>query len=173
MGRFLLILIVAAFVAYLVPAPVSHRAASVEIHATKEKVWEVLSDLPRIPSWNGGALKLEFLTRHTQGPGARFRVPGTPISRTFEVTDWRAYNRIDLRVTTDPRLTNDHILTYSIRPTGERTAVLLDEDYRVRGGYLGYLLDRVYLGPSGEKSRSAALANLKRLVETGNEILLP
>ena len=172
MGKLLGLLIVLGFVAYLVPAPVSHRTASVEIHASREKVWEVLSDLERIPSWNAAAPSVEFLTQHRQGPGAKYRIPSTPISRTFEVKDWRSFNRIDYQVTTDPELTRDHILVFQIRPAQGRTLVQLDEDYHMRGGYLGHLLDEVYLGPSVERSRSAALANLKRLVETGGEIIV-
>ena len=59
------------------------------------------------------------------------------------------------------------------KPHCDYDVVLLDEDYRMRGGYLGHLLDIGYLGPTAEKGRSAALANLKRLIETGNEILFP
>ena len=172
MGKFLALLVVATFVAYLVPAPVSHRTASVEIHATREKVWDVLSQLDRIPSWNAAARTVDFQTSHKQGMGARFQVPSTPVSRTFEVTDWRAYNRVAFRVRTDPALTRDHILVYAIRSANGRTTLQLDEDYHMRGGYLGHLLDIVYLGPSVEKSRSAALANLKRLVETGGEMII-
>lgn len=171
MGKLLALLLVLAFVAYLVPAPVSHRTATVEIHATREKVWEVLSNLERIPTWNASAHSIEFLSQHKQSSGARFRLPGSPVSRTFEVREWQAYERIAFRVQTDPNLTRDHVVVYQIRREGTRTQVQLDEDYHMRGGYLGHILDQVYLGPAVERSRAAALANLKRLVETGGEMI--
>jgi uncharacterized membrane protein len=169
-GKFLGLLLVVAFVAYLIPAPVSHRTASVEIHATREKVWEVLSNLERIPAWNPSARSIEFETQHKQGDGVKFRLQSSPISRVFHVREWRAYNRIEFGVKTEPDLTRGHVVVYQIRPAQTRTVVQLDEDYHMRGGYLGYMLDQVYIGPSGERSRAAALANLKRLVETGGEM---
>lgn len=172
MGKLLALLLVVAFVAYLVPAPVSHRTASVEIHATREKVWEVLSNLERIPSWNASAHSIEFLTEHKQGNAAQFRLPSSPVSRIFEVREWRTYERIEFRVRTDPDLTRDHVVVYQVRRSGTRTLVQLDEDYRMRGGYLGHMADQVYLGPAVERSRAAALANLKRLVETGGEMIV-
>jgi hypothetical protein len=42
----------------------------------------------------------------------------------------------------------------------------------MRGGYLGHIADQIYLGPAVERSRSTALANLKRLVETGGEMIV-
>lgn len=172
MGKFLLVLVAILAVAYLVPAPPVHRTASAEIHTSREKVWEALSDLSRIPSWDGGVPSIEFLTSQRHGTGARFRIPTTPVARTFEVVDWRPYNRIDYRVKTEPGLTYDHSVSLLIRALNERTVVQLNEDYRVRGGYLGHLLDLVYTGPSTERSRSGALANFKRWIETGTDILL-
>jgi uncharacterized protein YndB with AHSA1/START domain len=168
-----LVVLALLVIAYLIPAPPVHRSATAEVHSSREKVWEALSDLEHIPTWNGAARLLEFAGTQRQGNGTRYRVPGTPISRTFEVTDWRPYNRIDYRVTTEPGVTYDHTLSFRIRPLYDRAAIQLDEDYRLRGGYLGHLFDQLYLGPSVERGRAAALANLKRWIETGSEVLLP
>lgn len=173
MGRLLLLILLAGAIAYFLPAPAVHNEASIEIDATREKVWEVLGDFDEMPRWNASTHGLKFDTSQRKGVGTEFHVPGSPFHHTVVVTKEVAYNRIELRVETDPRLTEDHIIRYSIHPRQSRTLVRFVEEYRVRGGYLGYAVDRALYRPMRGSGRAPALANLKRLVETGNGLFVP
>jgi uncharacterized membrane protein len=173
MGRLLLLILLAGVVAYFLPAPAVHNEASIEIDATREKVWEVLADFSELPRWNGATHGLEFATSQRRGVGTELHIPGSPFQHTMRVTNEVAYNRVELAVETDPRLTEDQTIRYSIHPRQNRTLVRFVEEYRVRGGYLGYAVDRALYRPMRASGRAPALANLKRLVETGNGLFVP
>jgi len=173
MGRLLLLILLAGVVAYFLPAPAVHYEASIEIDASRESVWELLSNFDELPRWNATTHGLEFAANQRRGVGTEFHIPGSPISHTVTVTKETAYNRVELRVETDPRLTEDQVIRYSIHPRQNRTLVRFVEEYRVRGGYLGYAVDRALYRPMRGSGRATALANLKRLVETGNGLFVP
>lgn len=173
MGRLLLLIVLAGVIAYFLPAPAVHNESSIEIDATREKVWQVLGNLNELPRWNVTTQGLKFASTQRQGVGTEFHVPGSPFSHTVKVTKEVAYNRIEFGVTTDPRLTEDHVIRYSIHPRQSRTLVRFVEDYRVRGGYLGYAVDRALYRPMRASGRAPALANLKQLVETGEGLFVP
>lgn len=173
MGRLLLLILLAGVIAYFLPAPAVHHEGTIEINAARESVWEVLSNFKEIPRWNATTHGLEFATSQHRGEGTKFHVVGSPISHTVTVTKVIAYNRVEFQIETDPRLTEDQTIRYSIHPRQSRTLVRFVEEYRVRGGYLGYAVDRAIYRPMRGAGRSSALANLKRLVETGNGLFVP
>lgn len=173
MGRLLFLILLAGVIAYFLPAPAVHNEASIEIDATREKVWEVLGDLGELPRWNASTHGLKFATAQRQGVGAEFDVPGSPFSHHVVLTKQVAYNRMEFQVGTDPRLTEGQIIRYTIHPRQNRTLVRYVEEYRVRGGYLGYLVDRAFYRQLRASGRGPALANLKRLVETGHGLFVP
>lgn len=172
MGKLLLFIIAVLAVAYVMPAPGVHVETSIEIDSPRTQVWEVMSNLTDLPRWNASAFGMEFDSNQRQGVGAIYEIEGAPVSHRYQISKWEPYNRIDLQVMTKPRVTVDHIVRYSIHPRGSRTIVRFTEDYVARGGYLGYIFDRVAYYPSRGKSREPALANLKRLVETGQGIFI-
>ena len=68
---------------------------------------------------------------------------GAPITHRYRISSWEAYNRIDLRVTTKPKVTQTHVVSYTLHPRGSKTVVRFTEDYVARGGYIGFVFDRL------------------------------
>jgi len=167
MGRLILLLLVAAGIAFLMPAPVVHHEASVEINADREKVWDALSDMRGWPRWIEEVDSVAFLSSQQQGTGTEVRLDGK-FYQTFErVIRWEEYNRIDFAVSFKPSLTEDHVLRYMMTPQFDRVQVRVEEEYRMRGGYLGHAFDLMMFSRMREGFRGPALGYLKRLAETG------
>ena len=160
--------------AYFLPAKPAHHEASIEIDESREETWRILSDLTQLPRWNRSLAVREFVGGSENfGIGTQILLPGVPIKRQLWVVDWIPYNSMTFRVITDPGVTHDHSMRFSVHPRTRGCLVRYVEEYGIRGGYLGTVLDKIYLTPVGANGRDPALANLKRLVETGQGILVP
>lgn len=167
MGRLILFLLVLAGIAYLMPAPIVHHEASAEINAPRERVWQALSDLHGWSRWNEDVDSTGFLTPQQEGLGTKVRLDGKFMTVYEEVTAWEPYNRIDMSVKLKPNLTEDHVMRYTMAPEFDRTTVKIEEEYKMRGGYLGHALDVLFFDRMREGFRAPALGYLKRLAETG------
>ena len=167
MGRFILFVLIAAGIAYLMPAPIVHYEASVEINADRERVWQALSDLRGWPRWNEDVDSTAFLTAQQDGDGTQVRFDGKFLTAFEKVTRWEPYNRIDFAVTLKPDLTTDHVMRYIMSPAFNRTQVRVEEEYKMRGGYLGHALEVIIFSRLRDGFRGPALGYLKRLAETG------
>ncbi len=128
----------------------------IEISAEPERVWDVLTDFERWPSWNPD---VEFLAlRGDVAPGTKFRwkAGGASITSTLERVErprlvaWRG-RTFDAAA----------IHVYRLDPTDGRTVVRTEESFE---GLLARLL-RGRLQRSLEQSLSTGLRHLKREVE--------
>lgn len=168
MGRFLVFVLVVLAVVYFIPAPVNRHAAGLEIEASREQVWEVMSDLARLPRWIETVDSVAFLNPQRQGLGAELRIDGTVMSSVLRVARWVPYNTVAFDVRMRPGLTHDHVLRYTVeRRFAGRSVVRVEEEYRMAGGYLGHVLGGLLFDRMRDPYRASALLHLKRLVETG------
>jgi len=167
MGRLIVLLLLAAGIAYLIPGPVEHYEASAEINTGRERVWEVLSDLSQLSRWNDEVDSTAFVTPQREGVGTQIRLDGKFMTCWEKVVSWEPFNRIEFTVTEKPALTTDHVLRYTMEPRFERTLVRVEEEYHMRGGYLGHALNYITFSRMREAYRGPALSYLKRLAETG------
>lgn len=167
MGKLLVLLVLALAVAYFVPAPVVHHDAALEVDASRERVWDALSDLSQMPRWNAAVDSAAFLGAQRQGEGAEIRIDGM-VTSTLQVERWQPYGTMSFFVELKPRFTYDHVLRYSIQYRyTNRTVVRVEEEYRMAGGYLGHVLGLLLFDRVREPYRMPALSYLKKLVETG------
>ena len=173
MIRFLLLIIAVMAFAYFLPAKPANHEASIEIDESREETWRILADLSQLPRWNESMSIMEFVGSQKFGLGAMISVASVPVKRKLRVAEWIPYNQMTFRVETDPQVTSDHTIRYSVHPRAGGCLVRYAEEYRPSGGYLGTVLDKIYLTPVGANGRDPALANLKRLVETGQGIFVP
>jgi uncharacterized membrane protein len=167
MGRLILVLLIAAGIAFLMPAPVVHHEASVEINADREKVWDALSDIKGWPRWIEEVDSVSFQSPQHDGEGTELRLDGKFYTTFERAVRWEPYNRIDFAVSFKPNLTTDHVLRYMMTPQFDRVQVSVQEEYRMRGGYLGHAFDLMMFDRMREGFRGPALGYLKRLAETG------
>ena len=167
MGKLFILLVVALAVAYFVPAPVVHYDAALEVNASRERVWDALSDLSQMPRWNAAVDSAAFLGAQRQGEGTEIRIDGV-VTSTLQVERWVPYGTMSFFVELKPRFTYDHVLRYSIQYRyTNRTVVRVEEEYRMAGGYLGHVLGMLLFDRVREPYRMPALSYLKKLVETG------
>src|SRR5262245_28610180 len=162
MGRLILFLLIVAGIAYLMPAPAVHHEASVEINAPRERVWQALSDLQGWPRWNEDVDSTAYLTDQHEGVNTKVRFDGKLLTAYETVTNWEPYNRIDFSVSLKPDLTMDHVMRYVMSPQFDRTQVRIEEEYRMRGGYLGHAFAMLVFDRMRETFRAPALGYLKR-----------
>jgi uncharacterized protein YndB with AHSA1/START domain len=167
MGRFLILVLLALAVAYFVPAPVAHYDAALEVDASRERVWEALSDLSQLSRWNSAVDSTVFLTPQRDGVDTEFRIDGV-VTSTLRAERWEPFNSMGFSVRLKPRFTYDHVLRYSVQYRfTNRTVVRVEEEYRMAGGYLGHLFGVLLFDRMREPYRMAALSYLKKLAETG------
>ena len=65
------------------------------IHARRDQVWAVLSDIANARRWNSAWTRIEFTGNQTHGLGTRFRADAEGERFEFEVTAWSAPEYIE------------------------------------------------------------------------------
>ena len=88
--KLLILLILVGAVAWLAPAPLSHVEGAVEIAASRDRVWTILSDVSSARLWDREMRELTITSTAKTGTGtARFArgavgpgPPGSPAARS-------------------------------------------------------------------------------------------
>jgi len=166
--KLLILLVLLVAVAWFAPAPVTHIENTIEIAASRDKVWNLLADLPGARLWDPVLRDARLDSDIKSGVGAVRRAEG-PIVKTRErVTEWVPYNRAVYEVEHEPRVSKFEASRIEVEPSGSAgTRVRWSIDYQVNGGYLGYLADKIAFGAVHQGRIDDGLSNLKRYAETG------
>ncbi|MEO6463078.1 MAG: SRPBCC family protein [Candidatus Eisenbacteria bacterium] len=167
--KLLILLAVLVAAAWFVPAPVSHVESAIEISAPRERVWTILADVTSARLWDRQMREVTITSTAKSGVGTE-RASNGPVVKTRErVTEWVPYNRLELVVEHDPKLTKFETSRIEMTPSGATgTHVRWSLDYQMNGGYLGNLADRFLLGGTHQGRIDDGLARLKRYAETGD-----
>lgn len=142
-------------------------AASIEISAPPEAVWEIVSDPSRYLGFMSGVTRWEVQSRERKGLGARYRmlilVGSAEIGGLIEIVEWREGS--DLAWSSLTGIDQRGRWRLRARDDGQRTRVELRLSYGVPGsGPLGWLAERLSSRPvEGHLRRS--VQQLKRTVE--------
>ncbi len=145
----------------------AHIERSIDIEASPDDVFKVLTDLDRLPDWStitvsthdtpSGGLKVGDTFRQT------LRVLGRNIDCDWRVTEADAPNRVAYEATAPG---GGHLrMAQQVRWDGNRSRVELDLDYELPGGFAGELVDRAYVERRNERETEHSLHNLKDLLE--------
>ncbi len=124
-----------------------HHERSLEIDATPEAIWAVLSRFMQIDEIAPQIAQVEALTRGTNGVGSKRRCyfeNGT--SLTEEVTQWDPNQGYSVRLSemSAMPLTEAHA-AIAIAPSANGTRVTWSMDYVVKYGPLGWLLGQTLM----------------------------
>jgi len=167
--KFLILLALLGAVAWFVPAPVSHVEGDIEISATRERVWSILSDVSSARLWDPQMRDLSLVSDAKTGVGTERASHGPVVKSREKVTEWVPYNKLAFDVVHDPALTRFETSKIEITPVGASgTRVHWSLDYQMNGGFLGNLADRFLLGSAHKGRIDDGLARLKRYAETGD-----
>lgn len=166
--KLLILLVLIGAAAWFAPAPVSHVEGSVEIDASRDHLWSILSDVSSARLWDPQMRDVRIVSDAKSGVGTE-RASAGPIVRSSErITEWVPYNRLVSQVSHQPELTKFETSRIVLTPSGlDGTQVSWTLDYQMNGGYLGNLADRFLLASAHQGRVDDGLARLKRYAETG------
>jgi uncharacterized membrane protein len=166
--KFLVFLAVLLAAAWFLPAPVSHVEGEIDISASRDRVWTILSDVTSARLWDREMREAKLVSDIKSGTGTERYSAGAVVKTREKVTEWIPYNRLIFDVSHEPKLTKFETSRIEIVPSGSTgTKVRWSLDYQMNGGYLGNLADKVLLGSAHKGRIDEGLARLKRYAETG------
>lgn len=164
---FLLVLLIAA--AWFAPAPLSHVEGTIEIHASRDRVWTILADVSSARLWDPQMRELKIVSDAKTGEGTVRASQGAVVKSRETATEWVPYNRLAFQVEHDPQLTKFETSRLVLTPSGANdTRLSWTIDYQMNGGWVGQLADRVLLGSVHQGRIDDGLARLARYAETGD-----
>ena len=138
----------------------------IEIGASPETVFSLLTDLSRLPDWSTITLETHDPTPSPLGKGDTFRQTLRILGRRME-TEWLV-----------TELDNPHHVAYqatgpagaqlemrqTVKGTGAGSTVAFDAEYRLPGGFIGDLAELI-AGRRNEREVEHSMQNLKDLAE--------
>jgi len=140
-----------------------HVEKTVEIKAPPEKVWELISDLERIPEWARGYVQREEITSaQRRGVGTTTSEIGVSFgkgySKTFKVIEWVEKEKITFRSTSGWLWKGSWVM----KPTEAGTMFTYSVDFELPPG-----MERLRLSfyKRYEKLIEEWIQNIKNLVE--------
>ncbi|MDK3257363.1 SRPBCC family protein [Blastococcus capsensis] len=140
---------------------------SVEVNASREQVFEALTDLDLLPVWSTITVETHGTPRKPIEEGDTFvqtlRVLGRHLESTWEVTQLQRPQRVAYASEAPGGGLLRMVQTVEDADGGSRVDVELD--YELPGGFIGELVDSAYAERRNERELEHSLHNLKELVE--------
>ncbi|MBC7973966.1 MAG: SRPBCC family protein [Myxococcales bacterium] len=144
-----------------------HITRQIDVAATPEAVFAVLTDLDRLPEWativadtrdvsDDRPLQTGCTFRHT------IRVMGQELDTDWQVTELGSGRLLAYEASS--ALGGRLGMTQTIMPRAGGSTVRLEVDYDLPGGFLGDLLDVAVLEAQNEREAERSLQNLKALL---------
>ncbi|MDP8929833.1 MAG: SRPBCC family protein [Actinomycetota bacterium] len=141
---------------------------SVEIERPPQEVFEVLTDLDRLPLWATMVVENHDLPDAPLRSGDSFRqtvrVAGVNLDTEWTVLEIEPPRQVryEARAAGGGRL---HMVQ-RVTEAGAGSRLEVDVDYDLPGGFLGEALDRVYVERRNQREAEHTLQNLKDLLES-------
>ena len=134
------------------------------INAPVEKVFSFMDAVDRQPEWLPSMVEVRDIT-NWPGLGTRwqwtYKMAGVSLEGEGLVTEYIQ----DKKIVVETKGGIDSAWTWLFRPHREATKVYLTIEYKVPGGILGRLADKLVVERMNQKEAEAALANIKSMVE--------
>jgi uncharacterized protein YndB with AHSA1/START domain len=140
---------------------------SIEIEASREEVWDVISDLARVPEWVTIHDGFTEDPPHSVEEGTRFGQKLSVGGKSFEVT-WTATtvdrpNRLEW--SGDGPTGSSARATYQLSPIDSGTRFDYGNEFDLPGGVIGDAAAKA-VEPRSQEEAEQSLLKLKRLVES-------
>jgi uncharacterized protein YndB with AHSA1/START domain len=146
-----------------------------EVKATPEQVWQVLSDVTRLPDWTYTEGRFPYPVEgkyggeQKEGPGAIWiGVSSDGQTATQKITMWEPDKKLgyELQEMENAPLQMTQTNTFDLEAIGDHTKVTWTLDWELTGGFsLSKLLIRLTGSGAFEEMIAGSLENLKQLVE--------
>ena len=145
----------------------SRIEVSVDIGASPQVVWDLVSDLRRVPEWIEDTLKMLSVEPEPAQLGTVYRERSRIVGPLSQVTTWKIsefdpprFQKHDGRV---PMMASASV-SFGLEPSAGTTKFTLVFEY-TPGNPLSSLSDRLFLKKSLQSSFGRSLQELKALVE--------
>jgi hypothetical protein len=142
------------------------------VRASREKVWDVLSDLRRVAVFNPAVARAELLSGQSRGIGVRrFCRFANGAEAVEEVTQWEEGESFTLAVEKPPMPVTGMQGAFHVAPKGGcSTTVSAEVQYTPRGGVLGLAMDRLFMRRAVRRMFERALDGLELHIQSGRAI---
>ncbi len=132
----------------------------------RQGVWEILADIGDIARWNPGVQKSWVTSRASEGAGASRRCElGGRNYLVEDVAEWTPLQSLTMRITETNMPFKRADIRFTLDERGESTVVTVSPEYKLKFGFLGSVLDRLFVRKTYAKGMRALLAGLKQQVE--------
>ena len=141
-------------------------ANSIEIKASPEKVFSIVSEFERAPEWQPEFKKVWYTSKEKKTVGATLHanaeVGGFKPDIDFTIIEWSENKRIAWRTT---MVNASGSGSFTLEPLGAATKYTEITEYSMPYSVLGKLIDRLRIRKATEKSYQDAIKNKKALAE--------
>lgn len=140
---------------------------SIEVSLAREQLFELLTDLDRLPVWSTITVETHGTPRQPIEEGDTFeqtlRVLGRNLQSTWEVTELDRPRKVAY----SSQAPGGGLLrmVQSLAESAGGTRVDVELDYELPGGFVGELFDSAYAERRNERELEHSLHNLKELAE--------
>ena len=145
----------------------------VEIDAPAERVWEALREFGAIQRWNPAVPESHSTSDEKEGVGATrhcdLASPGVSIEE--RVIAWKEGESYTVEISSAKKVPLKRaVVTLKVVPNGDKSVFTLHQEYSLKMGLLGRIMDRMSARRQFGSALSGLAAGLKHFVETGNEV---
>ncbi len=141
----------------------------ITIESSRDAVWEALSDIGAISTWNPGVKASHVTTDVSGGVGAgRHCDLGGKNYLDEKVVEWHPGERLTMRVIGTNLPLKHADIRFHLRTDGTQTIVSVSPEYELKFAVLGTMMDAVFVRRSYVKGMNALLAGLKQHVESAS-----
>lgn len=141
-----------------------------EIDCSPEEVFDVLTDLDRLPDWATMVLENHDTPEKPLRTGQTFRqtirIAGRNLTTEWEVAECDPGRRVAYKATGPGGSRLE--MKQRVEPRDEGSRVELEIDYELPGGALGGAVDKIYVERRNEREIEHSLNNLKDLLESSS-----
>jgi uncharacterized membrane protein len=140
---------------------------SIDINATGEEVFEVLTDLDLLPSWSTITVETHGTPRQPIEEGDSFeqtlRVLGRNIHSSWRVVELSRPRKVSYE--TEAVGGGSLRMVQTVEDSAGNSRVVMELDYELPGGLVGELFDSAYAERRNERELEHSLQNLKEFIE--------
>jgi uncharacterized membrane protein len=140
---------------------------SIDINATGEEVFEILTDLGLLPSWSTITVETHGTPRQPIEEGDSFeqtlRVLGRNIDSSWRVVELSRPRKVSYE--TEVVGGGSLRMVQTVEDSAGNSRVVMELDYELPGGLVGELFDSAYAERRNERELEHSLQNLKEFTE--------
>lgn len=140
---------------------------TIQINRKPEDVFALLTDLDRLPDWATVVVETHDVPHRPIRNGTTFRqtlrVAGRNLEAEWHVAELEPPRHVAYKATAPGG--GQLAMKQTIVPSGDGSQVELELDYDLPGGFLGEMVNQVFLERRNEREAEHSLHNLKELLE--------